>query len=225
MPRRLFLIELFAGTHSVSKAVKRSLSRDFEIRLLSVALQQKFAPTIVADINSWRYKPAIDEFLADSTASDVIAVWASPPCQEYSLAKNGRPRDIQSANRNVRSALKIIRYAMSRARQGFFFIENPVGHLQFQPIIQHLNRYSTCYCKHGFHIMKPTHIWSNVVLDDLQMCTSKTPCDARRMYGRHIEAVQSNQGLVRGLGGGEKAFPVPAPLVRFLFKRGIEQFS
>ena len=59
--RRLYLIELFAGTHSVSKAVRRStIGRDFDARVLSVDINSKFQPSVVADIVTWRYKGAID---------------------------------------------------------------------------------------------------------------------------------------------------------------------
>ncbi len=226
MPRRLYLLELFAGTHSVSRALRRSrIARDFEIRLLSVDREQKFSPTIVADVNSWRYKDAIDEFLRGAKRRDMVAIWASPPCQEFSLAKNGRPRDLEAGTRTVKSALRIIKYVEANfPARSFWFVENPVGLLQYQAFMQKYNRYlnATCYCKFGFPIKKPTSIWSNVEDLALPMCNSQTPCKSRRLHGRHLITVQSGDAEHGGgLGGGEKAFPIPPQLIRHLFKKGI----
>ena len=85
--RRLYLIELFAGTHSVSNAVKRSgIARDHDFRVLSVDIDAKFQPSVVADISTWRFKSPIDNFLKDGRASDIVAVHASRPCTEFSRA-------------------------------------------------------------------------------------------------------------------------------------------
>ena len=78
MRPRLHLIELFAGTHSVSQAVQRSsLGRDFEVRVLSVDINDKFAPTVVADINRWDYEGATDNFLRGKGRADVVDAHAS----------------------------------------------------------------------------------------------------------------------------------------------------
>ncbi len=149
MPR-LFLIELFAGTRSVSKAVRRSsIGRAFDdFRLLSVDVDPKFQPTVCADINRWDCKSALDTFLADRTRSDVVVVHASPPCTEFSIALTTRPRNLRAGSKNVKTALRIIDYAAP----SFWIIENPAtGHLKDQPFMRKLERYknTTCYCKWG----------------------------------------------------------------------------
>ena len=64
MRPRLYLVELFAGTHSVSKAVKRSaIGRNYDVRVLSVDIDPNFDPSIVADISTWKYKGPIGDFL------------------------------------------------------------------------------------------------------------------------------------------------------------------
>ena len=61
MRPRLYLVELFAGTHSVRNALKRSaISRTHELCVLSVDVDEKFEPTIVADINRWGFEAAIE---------------------------------------------------------------------------------------------------------------------------------------------------------------------
>ena len=225
MPR-LYLLELFAGTHSVLRALRRSrIARDFEIRLLSVDREPKFSPSIVADVNSWRYKDAVDEFLRGVGRRDVVAVWASPPCQEFSLAKNGRPRDLEGASRTVKSAFHIIKYVKSKFKPSVWFIENPLGLLKDQAFMQKHNKHlhTTCYCMFGFLYKKPTNVWSNVPLGDLPMCNSRTPCATKRSYGLHLEWVQSSdKHHTGGLGGGVRSFPIPPRLVRYLFRRAID---
>ena len=55
--RRLYLIELFSGTKSVSTAIKRSsIGHSFDIRVLSVDNLPKFDPDVCADINKWKEK-------------------------------------------------------------------------------------------------------------------------------------------------------------------------
>lgn len=56
---------------------------------------------------------------------DVHGVLAAPPCTEFSLAKNGRPRDVARALETVTACLRII----ALARPTWWAIENPVGML------------------------------------------------------------------------------------------------
>ena len=228
MPR-LFLIELFAGTRSVSKAVRRSsIGRAFDdFRLLSVDVDPKFQPTVCADINRWDCKSALDTFLADRTRSDVVVVHASPPCTEFSIALTTRPRNLRAGSKNVKTALQII----DCAAPSFWIIENPAtGHLKDLPFMRKLERYknTTCYCKWGFRYRKPTNIWTN--LEDLQlpMCSSKTPCPQRRAHGRHLCTAQSGHspdGFSIGSGRAELVYGLPPKLVRHLFRAGLSSVS
>ena len=69
--RRLYFIELFAGTHSVSNAVKRSaIAREHDVRVLLVDIGPKFQPSVVANIVTWLYGDAIAEFLS-------TAIWGA----------------------------------------------------------------------------------------------------------------------------------------------------
>ena len=68
MPRRrLFLVELFAGSHSVSRCVRRRFGESFDVRVLSVDNDPASSPTVLADINAWQYKRDIDEFFSLSS--------------------------------------------------------------------------------------------------------------------------------------------------------------
>ena len=108
--RRLYLVELFAGSHSVSRCVKRRFRRDYDVQILSVDIDEAFAPNIVVDINTWRFK-------------DVITCLASPPCTAFSNANTRGVRDIGRGAANVKSGLRVIR----DMQPDFWFMENPVG--------------------------------------------------------------------------------------------------
>lgn len=223
MRPRLYVVELFAGTHSVSKAIKRSdIGRTYDVRVLSVDIDAKFEPTVVADINRWDFGTAIDEFLRGRRSRDVVVVHASPPCTEFSIALTTRPRDLRAGTRNVKRALKIIDYV----DPDFWFLENPAtGLLKDQPCMRRYKSLmnTTCYCKWGFPYKKPTSIWTNVPDLDLPMCSAETPCPIKKLHGRHLVTAQAGpSGEISGSGGKEQVYGLPPKLVIFLFKRGLE---
>jgi hypothetical protein len=82
------LLELFSGTGSVRKAVGETFDE-----VVSIDILQKFNPTECCDILNWDYKKYPVGYFD--------AIWASPPCTEYSKILYGRPnriRDISGAN-------------------------------------------------------------------------------------------------------------------------------
>ena len=60
--RRLYLIELFAGSHSVSRALRRCIHHR-KLHVLSVDNDPSSNPTMLTDINTWDYKDDIARFL------------------------------------------------------------------------------------------------------------------------------------------------------------------
>ena len=79
MPR---LLEIFSGTGSDGKVFR---ARGWEV--VSVDCDAKMQPTIVADSGIFDYKMAGGHF---------DAVWCSPPCTHYSIARDHakKPRDL-----------------------------------------------------------------------------------------------------------------------------------
>ena len=228
MRPRLYLVELFAGTHSVSKAVKRSaIGRNYDVRVLSVDIDPKFDPSIVADISTWRYKGPIEHFLKDRRPFDVVVVHASPPCTDFSRALTTRPRDLEAGSRNVSAAFRIIKHVDPE----FWTLENPVGLLKEQPFMRRYAKYlnTTSYCKFGFPYRKATNIWSNIPDLDLPLCDAETPCPIKRQHGKHLLTAQAGPGGdtrdMPGSGGGENVYTLPQKLVVLLFKRGLESLE
>ena len=198
--KRLYLIELFSGSRSVSRALKKCL-HSMELHVLSVDNDEKTNPTKVVDINKWNYKHDIDHFLKRSRDTDIIAVHASPPCTAFSIANTTGVRDIKSGTQNVKKAFEIIKYV----RPDIWTLENPVGLLKDQPFMKKFDKYMnvTSYCKWGKLYQKPTNIWSNIRELNFPMCTSESPCQMRKQYGKHIYTSQKGNTRNGAFGSGK----------------------
>ena len=222
--RRVYLVELFAGSHSVSKALARFLAGTFDVRVLSVDSDPTTNASVVADINRWNYKRDLNEFLKGQRANDIVFVHASPPCTAFSRANTTGIRDIEGGSRNVKRALKIIKHVDPH----IWTLENPVGLLKDQPFMRKLDKYmnTTCYCKFGKPFKKPTNIWTNVQNLDLPMCNRETPCPHKAKYGHHSHTAQTgdtSNGKSIGSGGGRNVYPLPPALVRYVYAKGLSQ--
>jgi hypothetical protein len=181
---RFFLVELFSGTGSFSKAAKQAAAKlGYNFKQLSVDIHPKYNPTTCIDLRKWDYQTEIDSFLpAQLKPSDVVWVHASPPCNEYSRSKSRGVRDLPFADSLVKQALRIIKFTQPT----FWTLENPVGLLHTRPFMQKLERFKnhTSYCKWGRPFRKNTHIWSNVPVD-LPECRAGDYCKAKATLGQH----------------------------------------
>jgi hypothetical protein len=156
-------LEIFAGTQSFSKAVIRHGGEAHTVDLLP-----KFQPTIVTNIMEWDY--------TTYPVGYFDAIWASPPCTEYSKAKTRGVRHLDSADELVRRALKIIDYFQPTV----WFIENVGTGLlvqRMETIRPGLTPYFVDYCAYGKPYRKRTVIWSNVELN-LRCCGGIGVCQS-----------------------------------------------
>ena len=143
MPR---LLELFSGTGSIGKVFR---ARGWEV--VSVDCDAKMQRTIVADIGTFDYKMLGGFF---------DAVWCSPPCTQYSIARSHAktPRDLEGADRLVRRCRDIISYFQPLA----YFIENPhSGLLKRRDVVSDLPYVVVDYCQYGWPYRKRTIIFTN----------------------------------------------------------------
>jgi len=142
------LLELFSGTKSVSKAIGHLYNE-----IVSVDILNKNNPTYCCDILLWDYKQYPPGYFD--------AIWASPPCTEYSQLLNARPdrpRNILLANSIVKRTLEIIEYF----NPDKWFMENPqTGLLKDQEFMLGIPFYDVDYCRYSdWGYKKSTRIWT-----------------------------------------------------------------
>jgi len=105
-------------------------------------------------------------------------IWASPPCETYSMLSGGSHRCISDMDydRSPEARLHdlffmkmvhIMSWAKSKHPHLLVVIENPRGKLQHMPLMQecvrhfNLQKVLITYCAFGRDEKKPTHLWTN----------------------------------------------------------------
>lgn len=163
------VLELFAGTASFSNAALRSGHTVFTSDYDEQFNTHYCVDIMEFDINKLPFKP------------DVI--WASPPCETFSVASIGRhwhrggePKT-EAAEEGKRRVLKTIEI-IEALQPKYFFIENPRGMLRKMPFMQDMPRRETItYCQYGDTRMKPTDIWTNFMeWQPKPPCKNGMPC-------------------------------------------------
>ena len=162
------LLELFSGTKSISKAIGHLYDE-----VISVDILNNNNPTHCVDILQWDYKQYPTGYFD--------AIWASPPCTEYSMAKTVGIRNLDLANNIVRRTLEIIQYF----NPDKWFIENPAtGLLKHQEFMEGIPYYDVDYCQYGMDYRKRTRIWTMKSNFEGKLCNKET-C-SKVVNNRHI---------------------------------------
>ena len=174
------LLELFSGTGSVGQAFRAT---GWEV--FSVDLDPKSPADLHQDVLEF-------DFCA-FPAGHFDAVWASPPCTQYSVARTtGGPRDLEGADRLVRRTLEIICHLQPRA----WWLENPwTGLMRKRPLMQGIPYHVVSYCMYGSPYRKHTALWTNVPAECLDLRVCDKTCGSYSM-GRHAKSAQ--RGPARG---------------------------
>ncbi|CAN5694593.1 hypothetical protein BH23PAT2_BH23PAT2_08350 [soil metagenome] len=179
------VLELFAGTKSFSKVAKAQghivFTSDYDEQF-----ETDYCVDILKfDISRVPFKPDI--------------IWASPPCETFSVAsighhwKGGNKAYIPKTDRAikgqeyVKKAIEII----EELKPKYWIIENPRGVLRKLPFMQKFNRYTVTYCQYGDTRMKPTDLWTNATLALLPMCKNGMPC--------HVSAPRGSSTGTQGI--------------------------
>ena len=198
MPR---LLELFSGTGSIGKVFR---ARGWEV--VSVDCDAKMQPTIVADIGTFDYK---------MLGGFYDAVWCSPPCTQYSIARSHAktPRGLEGADRLVRRCRDIISYFQPLA----YFIENPhSGLLKRRDVVSDLPYVVVDYCQYGWPYRKRTIIFTNAAG---QRWTRLCEHDCEASDGKRHTNWAQKAGKHRGEGfTREELYAIPPLLCEEVFQ-------
>lgn len=82
------------------------------------------SPYKAAGYNVWRITlPVADVHTLEVPDKPVHGILCAPPCTEFSLAKNGQPRDIRAGLETVSACLRLV----VACRPSWWALENPIG--------------------------------------------------------------------------------------------------
>jgi hypothetical protein len=211
------ILELFSGTGSVGK-----VAREMGHQVVSLDISNKYKPDICADILDIDYKALWPK-------GSVDLVWASPPCQLYSIApahifsEEAREARAQEGNAVTRRTREIIDWLEPK----YYVVENPNSSLIWkQGIFDDLKTVKVSYCKYGYLYRKHTRLATNV---DFGPKVCKWDCGAVRqirdaqgkLHFHHQQvAKQGISAHCRGMGvqdtthKRDELWTIPSQLVR-----------
>lgn len=162
--KQVRVLDLFSGSGSVDKVEGYDVtSVDNQPLVLG------HRPTHCVDILKWDYKS-----LYEPGSFDIV--WASPPCEQYSVARTTArtPRNLELADALSAKAREIIDYL----KPGAWVIENPRSSMLWsRPHMLGLNTYVADYCRYGMSYQKPTRFACNVPLE-LLVCRKASRCNS-----------------------------------------------
>ena len=90
-------LDLFCGRKSSARVLEK-----FGFSVETLDIDPRRNPSILVDILNWDYKQYPPGYFH--------LITASPPCTEYSLAMNKRPRNLEFADQLVQKTLEIVEY-------------------------------------------------------------------------------------------------------------------
>ena len=173
MGQRLIVYDFFAGTGSATKAFE-----DAGHTVIKVELDEYFE--------------AHERDILQLTAEGLIAkygqpdfVWASPPCQKFSVASighywSGGRGNCVPKRPEVFEAIALVGHTIKLMQDlkptlGWI-MENPRGMLRKQDVVKDLKRWTITYCQYGDTRMKPTDVWGTIDWTPRPMCSPGMDC-------------------------------------------------
>lgn len=201
MGKKLKVLELFAGTRSIGKAFEKLGHEVYSVEMD----EQHENIDWYADITK------ISAYEIRERFGQPDIVWASPPCQRFSVASIGhhwikgtndpKTKEAEEAMVMLRKTLDLI----NELNPTYYFIENPRGKMRKVEPMERLNRYTVTYCQYGDSRMKPTDIWTNHPNPRFRpICKNGAPC--------HVSAPRGSQTGTQGLKGSVLRSIIPEEL-------------
>ena len=209
------VLELFAGTRSIGKAFERAGVPREDILSVEIDTQHRDIDWY-KDIMTIETQDVLDYFGGE--VPDVI--WASPPCQSFSIAAISHHRTrgddgylypksdfAKQSDALLQHTLKLIANLeaiaeISRGKPLYWFIENPRGGMRKSIYMRGLPRYTVTYCQYGDTRMKPTDIWTNHPDPEFKpMCHNGDSC--------HDRAPRGSKTGTQGLDGSVERSRIP----------------
>lgn len=143
-------INLFSGKKSVANVLT---AEGWEV--VTVDIDPTLEPDICIDIND----------LTAAQLPDVDFIWASPPCECFSVASIGTHwyKDRTPKTEKAQAALLLLLHALYIIKEKdprWWTLENPRGMMR-NVMPENLVRYTVTYCQYGDKRMKPTDLWGS----------------------------------------------------------------
>lgn len=199
------VLELFAGTRSISKAFEARGHETF-----SIEWSEDFENiSLRADVSTVTADMILERF----GRPDVI--WASPDCTTFSIAaishhrrKNPETGNLDPVSDYAKFCDEVDQHVLDLIRAlkpRFWFIENPRGGMRKMVWMKGIPRYTVTYCQYGDKRMKPTDIWTNHPAPRFRPpCKNGSSC--------HERAPRGSRTGTQGLKGSKERSVIPAAL-------------
>lgn len=195
------ILDLYAG---LGGEQRRAVVEQRGHEYVTLDLDPRFGCTITADIfNMTAEKLGYFDF-----------IWASPPCEGFSVASIGHHWRIvngkhipqtETARIGLRLVAHTIEIIKGIAPKKGWLMENPRGKLRVLPVVAGLPRVTVSYCQYGDSRMKPTDLWGAVPgWEPRPICKNGDNC--------HASAPRGSKTGTQGIKGAAERSVVPMDL-------------